>query len=615
MLRTPELVGRALDDRYELTATIGEGTFGRVYRGLDRRLDRAVAVKVIKPWWAEDSTWVESFQREARLLARISDPGIVQIFDFGHAREGPYYVAELVEGESLADRLREGPLEPERASHIAEQLCAALGSAHRQGIVHCDIKPANVMLTPDGNVKVGDFGVARLAEATSRAHGGTVVGTPRYMSPEQARGRPTTAATDVYSAGVVLYEMLAGRPPFEAASAVELGIRHLQDPPPPLAAGIPAPLREVVERALEKDPARRYADGSAMADALRGARSLPEAGAPPEQAAPGRAAPAAVPRRAPRPGPPRDPGQSGAEESAATVDLTAARAAAEAPTHVLGRPGDPPAGRSDHRAGRGRRRGLLIAAALAAVAVAVVVVLGSRAKTTVPELRGLPSGGVRARTARAHLHPVFSRRYSEAARTGVALAQRPAPGARVTSGSAVQVVLSAGPPPVSVPAVTGRASSAAESVLEGAGLHYALTPVSSPGSTAGKVLRQAPAAGASAPRGSTVRLSVVEAPRWRPVTSFAGVDDGHSVPFRIRGTEWRLSYAMSYTGTCLLLITCFGPSAEAEDLGSESSGGEFDLGEGSSEVHTFHSGPGLFLVRVSGGRDSASWHMTVEDRY
>src|SRR5271157_3750586 len=126
MLRAPDLVGCALDDRYELLAVLGEGAFGRVYSGRDRRLERPIAVKVIKPWWAEDSQWVERFQREAQLLARVDDPGIVQIYDFGHAEEGPYYVAELVEGESLAGRLLRGPLHPQQARAVAEQLCRAL---------------------------------------------------------------------------------------------------------------------------------------------------------------------------------------------------------------------------------------------------------------------------------------------------------------------------------------------------------------------------------------------------------------------------------------------------------------------------------------------------------
>src|SRR5271155_1112657 len=244
MLRAPDLAGHVLDDRYELHLLLGEGAFGRVYRGLDRRLARPVAVKVIKPWWAEDSAWVERFQREAQLLARVNDPGVVQIFDIGHAVEGPYYVAELVEGESLAERLLGGPLPVAEACAVAGQLCRALASAHAQGIVHCDVKPANVLLTADGKVKVGDFGVARLAEGTSQALSATVAGTPRYMSPEQARGPPTPAATDVYSAGVVLFEMLAGEPPFAGGSAVELGLRHLQEEPPRLGAEVPAALRD-----------------------------------------------------------------------------------------------------------------------------------------------------------------------------------------------------------------------------------------------------------------------------------------------------------------------------------------------------------------------------------
>src|SRR5581483_1443288 len=132
----PDLIGVALDGRYELHAVLGEGTFGRVYRGLDRRLARTVAVKVIKPWWSEDPEWVESFEREAQLLARVSDPGIVQIYDVGHAAEGLYYVSELVEGESLQRRLRRGPIEPRRAARLAESLCAALAEAHAQRIIH-----------------------------------------------------------------------------------------------------------------------------------------------------------------------------------------------------------------------------------------------------------------------------------------------------------------------------------------------------------------------------------------------------------------------------------------------------------------------------------------------
>jgi eukaryotic-like serine/threonine-protein kinase len=273
MPHTPDLSGVALNGRYELHAVIGEGSFGRVYRGRDCRLARRVAVKVIKPWWAEDPAWVRSFEREAQLLASISDFGIVQIFDVGFAPEGLYYVAELVDGESLASRLRNGRLAPAEACDIAEQLARALARAHQQRVVHRDVKPANVLIASDGRIKVADFGVARLAEGSSDAPAATVVGTPQYMAPEQARGGRTSPATDVYGMGVVLYEMLAGHPPFAGKSAVELAIRHLHDEPPPLPQGSPPTLRLIVGRALAKDPGERYPDGGAMALALAQARA------------------------------------------------------------------------------------------------------------------------------------------------------------------------------------------------------------------------------------------------------------------------------------------------------------------------------------------------------
>src|SRR5947209_1538583 len=272
MPRAPEATGSVLDGRYELHVLVGEGAFGRVYRGRDRRLDRVVAVKVIKPWWADDPAWAETFEREARLLARVSDPGIVQIFDVGQTREGLYYVAEFVEGESLASRLERGPLDQHEARDVAEQLCLALARAHAQRIVQRDIKPANVLLTTEGQVKLADFGVARLADGSTGGSAGGIVGTPRYMAPEQARGLKTSPATDVYSAGVVLYAMLSGAPPF-TGSGIDLALSHLQDPPPPLPNSVSRELRQIVARALAKEPRERYPDGRAMAAALAPASS------------------------------------------------------------------------------------------------------------------------------------------------------------------------------------------------------------------------------------------------------------------------------------------------------------------------------------------------------
>jgi serine/threonine protein kinase len=630
----PDLVGSALDGRYELHELIGEGAFGRVYRGLDRRLHREVAVKVIKPWWAEDSVWVERFEREARLLARVSDPGIVQIFDIGHAEQGPYYVAELVAGESLAERLSRGPMSVAEALRVAEQLCRALASAHSRGVVHCDVKPANVLLTTDGSVKVGDFGVARLAGGTSQALSATVAGTPRYMSPEQARGRSTDAATDVYSAGVVLYEMLAGTPPFLDGSAVELGLRHVQEQPPPLPERVPMAVRALVERALRKEPGKRYRDGAEMAGALHaidpsaastGAGGAPDpsdvhmsdadaADAKPNERGehatrvidaeqpPTKALISSQARRSPKP--PRAGAQRGSNDPSAPPGSSAT---------VPALPPEAPRNRAVRRRGVAA---LLIALALV-IGLALLLVLDvfAPARTTVPHLRGLPRAGVQARAKRLHVQVAFASRHSESAVAGIAIAQAPAPGASVSEGSTVHVTLSAGPPPVDVPGVVGQPASSAGSSLAKAGLRYSTTSVPAPGSKPGIVTRQSPRPGTSAPHGSTVALSVAETPRWRTLTTFSGVDDGHSVPIRIEGSQWRVTYSMSYEGSCLLLLVCFGPSAKASNLKSGESFDGFDLSPGSSHAHVFDSGPGLYRVNVDGGEDSARWAMTVQDYY
>jgi serine/threonine-protein kinase len=599
MPRAPDLSGRVLDDRYELIEPIGEGTFGRVYRGLDRRLARPVAVKVIKPWWAEDPVWVERFEREAQTLARVSDPGIVQIFDVGQAGECLYYVAELVDGESLADRLRRGPLPPAEAADVAEQLCRALARAHARQVVHRDVKPANILLGRDGRVKVGDFGVARLAEGTSQPGGTTAIGTPRYMSPEQARGERTTPASDVYAVGVVLYEMLAGRPPFPGDSAVEVAVRHLSDPPPPLPPSVPGELAEIVERALAKEPGARFADGAAMAIALE-----------------------ATPRDALEAAPAGGGGDTAVTSAAplgTAATSVAGTAVAEEPRTAVARtavaPPLPP--RTTTRSRRGPGRLLLVGVVLAGAVVALVGLLAhGPGSTTVPDLHGLRRTGAEVRARRNHLRVQFSSRYAHATK-GTAVEQHPGAGKRVRRDSSVQVVLSDGPRPVDVPAVVGRDASEAERILADAGLRWRATAVAAPGEQPGTVTRQSPSASATAPQGATVALSVAEAPRWRTVTSFAssGAGDGTSVPFRIRGERWRLQYAMAYDGGCSLLLFCFGPNAEVSDVRAGARVDAFDLSKGSGKTHMLATGAGIYQVKVSAGSDAAHWSMTVQDYY
>jgi eukaryotic-like serine/threonine-protein kinase len=585
MARAPDLANTVLGGRYELIELIGEGTFGRVYRGFDRRLERPVAVKVIKPWWAEDPVWLERFAREARTLARVSHAGIVQIFDVEPAADSPYYVAELIEGGSLADRLRRGPLPPAEAVDIAEQLSRALAEAHSQHVIHRDVKPANILLGADGRVKVGDFGVARLADGSSHGAAATAIGTPRYMSPEQASGARISAASDVYGVGVVLYEMLTGRPPFLGDSAVEVAVRHLNDPPPPLPANVPPELVAVVERALAKEPEQRFADGAAIADALA-------------------AIPAGVLRSPPAVTPQPAPAEPTAPTSAMRTRV------AEPATRVA----KPAANRTRHRAGRRRLAALI---ALLVIAVGLVLLLtGGSSHTTVPQLNGLQRAAAVKRAHDQHLRISFSSRYSDAAKKNTVIAQRPRRGSRVDEDTKVRAVLSAGPRPVPVPDVIGRGVADAQAALKDARLQAHVTRKPAPGEDPGSVIAQSPRSTATAPPGSTVELTVVQAPQWRTVTSFrsTGDGDGRSVAFRISGTRWRLAYDMRYDGNCSFFLVCFGPSADVTRVGAERID-SFDLDDGSGKTHEVTSQPGIYQVTVSAGRDAASWSMRVQDFY
>jgi hypothetical protein len=568
----PDLSGVALDARYELHELIGEGTFGRVYRGRDRRLDRAVAVKVIKPWWAEEPEWLRRFEREARLLARVNHPGIVQIFDVGRSREGLYYVSELVEGESLAERLRRGPLRPHGAALTAQRLSEALAEAHRRGIVHRDVKPANVLLGAGGAVKVGDFGLALLAEGSSES--ATVAGTPAYMAPEQARGRPASPASDVYAVGVVLYEMLAGVPPFTAGAPVEVALRHLEDPPPPLPPSVAPSLAAVVGRALAKEPRERFSDAGEMAQALARAQT-PTALGHGRRAAAGSGSTWLAPKLAPR------------------------------------RHFDPPA--------RRRRLGLLaLVLGLAGAMALAALLLNPGGKVRVPSLAGQGARHAELALRRLGLRAARPlRRYQRVVPAGVVIAQAPRPGALLSSGAAVSLTLSAGPPPVQVPPLDGENRLDAESALRAAGLRGRFDVVPAPGQAPGTVVHQTPAAGVLARAGSSVTLAVAEAPRWRTIRSLAGSGGGSLSSFSILGRRFRIVYSLRYLDDCTFwfLSFCSGPSVRVVETPGGGTVASFGLDAGRGQTQTINAGPGSYELRVTAGGDPARWALTVEDDY
>jgi serine/threonine protein kinase len=270
-----------LSDRYEVEELLGQGGMARVYRGMDRVLERPVAVKVLTDDLASDPLFVERFRREAQAAAGLNHPSVVSVYDTGSDDGVHYIVMEYVEGRTLGQVLRsEGAFPPERALDVTASVCAALDAAHRKGIVHRDVKPGNVMFTGQGAVKVMDFGIARAASGDTLTKTATVMGTATYFSPEQARGEVVDARSDLYSLGVVLYEMLAGTPPFRGETSVAVAYQHVREAPPPLDEAVPGidpGISAVVMAALEKDPGRRYQTAEAMSKDLARVR----AGRPP----------------------------------------------------------------------------------------------------------------------------------------------------------------------------------------------------------------------------------------------------------------------------------------------------------------------------------------------
>jgi serine/threonine protein kinase len=260
--------GTVLNDRYVLRELIGRGGMGEVWRGSDIVLDRDVAVKVLLHAWTGDPTFSERFRAEARAMAALSDPNIVEIYDFGNAHGLVYLVMQFVPGEALHGLLqRVGPLPPADVMRIVAHAGRALHQAHLRGIVHRDVKPGNLLIRPDGRVVLTDFGVARMMGADRLTAPGEIFGTPTYLAPEQVTGGEIGPAVDIYALGIVAYECLTLRPPFVSDSPVGVALMQARDEPPPLPDSIPGPVRRVVMRALAKDPRLRWESAAAMAEA------------------------------------------------------------------------------------------------------------------------------------------------------------------------------------------------------------------------------------------------------------------------------------------------------------------------------------------------------------
>jgi len=265
-------LGDVLGGRYRLVELLGQGGMATIYRATDAQLGREVAVKVLHPQYGRDPDFVARFKQEAQAAASLSHPNIVGVYDFGTDADGPYIVMELVDGEDVATLLaRNGPLPPRQAARLAAEVAHALAAAHARGIVHRDVKPGNILVSSDGRVKVADFGIARAWADARLTLPGVTLGSVHYFSPEQALGEQATEKSDIYSLGIVLYELLTGRRPWEGDNAAAVAMARISAPPPLVSdvrPNVPPVLEAIDRKALSPDPAARYPTADAMADAL-----------------------------------------------------------------------------------------------------------------------------------------------------------------------------------------------------------------------------------------------------------------------------------------------------------------------------------------------------------
>ena len=494
---------RTYSGRYQLTHLIARGGMAQVYRAMDRQLDRPVALKVLFPELSIDLTFVERFRREAQAAANLSHPNIVPVFDWGEDAGSYFIVMEYVEGRPLSAVLRDPQrLPPVQIAMIGAGVAAALAFAHRHGVIHRDVKPGNVLITPDGDVKVTDFGIARAVNTEeSLTQTGAVMGTAAYFSPEQAEGKGVDARSDIYSLGVVLYEMAVGRPPFTGDSPVAVASKHVRDSPVlPREANpaVPVALEAIVMMALAKNPDDRYRSAEELrADLLRFADGRPVEAADP-----------------------------GVTSMMGTVGATRAVPVASSTMAVPVVAGGPPPDNEElERKKRTRRLVVLLVVLLVALGVIAYFLLRSVFGTNVnvPNVVGDPQSAA-VQTLKNENLTVGTTSFRTSSQTkGIVLSTKPAAGVSVSKNSAVNLVVSDGPniPIVTVPPVKGQQLTAAISALQSAGLTYRVNDVTST-QPVGTVINQSPAGGAKVKATVPVVLTVSNVQSSVPVPSVLG---------------------------------------------------------------------------------------------
>jgi beta-lactam-binding protein with PASTA domain/tRNA A-37 threonylcarbamoyl transferase component Bud32 len=489
--------------RYAVMERVGTGGMAEVYRARDELLGREVAVKVLSERFSRDRSFVERFRREAQSAANINHPNIVSLYDYG-ADNGTYYIVmEFIDGKSIAEIIHaEGPLLPERAAEIAADVAQALSRAHTTGLVHRDIKSSNIMLTSSGQTKVTDFGIARALGGDGEqtmTQTGMVIGTAAYLSPEQAQGNPVDPRSDVYSLGVVLFEMLTGRTPFGGDSPLAIAYKHVREEPARPSAvnrDVPEALDAITLKALAKNPDNRYSSAAEMREDLQRYLSGHRVLATPLLADETMVAPAGT------------------------------------GTQVL-----PETAYDEYDYGRARERrgaGRYVLIALALLALAAL--LGWFLATTllggdveVPDVVGLTRADAEAAVEDAGLEPEVRRRPSDEDE-GSVFRQDPEAGAQVSEGDAVTLFVSTGPKQVEVPSLEGLTVGQAEDLLVDRGLELGdVTRTASSDVAQGDIFEQDPAAGDTVDAGSQVDVTVSSGPDVVAVPPVVGLSEEDAV--------------------------------------------------------------------------------------